>query len=214
MRAGTAPPPEVVDTLASLDGDDGLSLHDFLHDNRVFAELCAEYDAHRRRRRSSTTLEPAHDARAAVQAGVDRAGSLPRFRALHAVSTGYAGALGALVHRRTQAPFILTEHGIYTKERHGSISPTPPGSRTRRRAVPAARWAACASSGSSSSRRWGGWPTPPRTPSSRSTRGTARARSPTARDRARPASSRTASTCNGSRGCGGRPARPPDASSA
>ena len=40
-----------------------------------------------------------------------------RFRALHAVSTGYAGALGALVHRSTGTPLVLTEHGIYTKER-------------------------------------------------------------------------------------------------
>jgi glycosyltransferase involved in cell wall biosynthesis len=38
-------------------------------------------------------------------------------RAYHSVSTGYAGFLGALLHHRTQRPFILTEHGIYTKER-------------------------------------------------------------------------------------------------
>jgi polysaccharide biosynthesis protein PelF len=35
----------------------------------------------------------------------------------HAVSTGYAGFLGALLKRRYQKPFILSEHGIYTKER-------------------------------------------------------------------------------------------------
>ncbi|MEX0998843.1 MAG: GT4 family glycosyltransferase PelF [Thermodesulfobacteriota bacterium] len=37
--------------------------------------------------------------------------------AFHAVSTGYAGFLGALLHYRTNRPLILTEHGIYTKER-------------------------------------------------------------------------------------------------
>ena len=39
-------------------------------------------------------------------------------RALHAVSTGYAGFLGALIHHsRGGLPLILSEHGIYTKER-------------------------------------------------------------------------------------------------
>ena len=117
MRAGTAPPPEVVDTLASLDGDDGLSLHDFLHDDRVFAELCAEYDAHQPETSFIDYFWTLRTMHVPLFKLASIARSLPRFRALHAVSTGYAGALGALVHRRTKAPFILTEHGIYTKER-------------------------------------------------------------------------------------------------
>ena len=35
----------------------------------------------------------------------------------HSVSTGYAGYLGAMLKARTGAPFIISEHGIYTKER-------------------------------------------------------------------------------------------------
>lgn len=38
-------------------------------------------------------------------------------RAYHTVSTGYAGFLGALLRRRHGKPLILSEHGIYTKER-------------------------------------------------------------------------------------------------
>lgn len=38
-------------------------------------------------------------------------------RAYHAVSTGYAGLLGALLKERNGRPLILSEHGIYTKER-------------------------------------------------------------------------------------------------
>lgn len=38
-------------------------------------------------------------------------------RAYHAVSTGYAGFLGALLKEKTERPLILSEHGIYTKER-------------------------------------------------------------------------------------------------
>ncbi|MEG0139479.1 MAG: GT4 family glycosyltransferase PelF [Comamonas sp.] len=38
-------------------------------------------------------------------------------RILHTVSTGYAGFLGGLLHHQRQLPLILSEHGIYTKER-------------------------------------------------------------------------------------------------
>ena len=36
---------------------------------------------------------------------------------LHSPSTGYAGFLSTLISHHTGKPFILTEHGIYTKER-------------------------------------------------------------------------------------------------
>jgi len=117
MRTGTAPPPAVVDALAALDEADGLSLHEFLHDDGSFDALCEEYDA---RHAGESFLDFFWTARTMhlplfKLAGIAR--SLPRFRIVHAVSTGYAGALGALVRRRTNARFVLTEHGIYTKER-------------------------------------------------------------------------------------------------
>jgi len=42
---------------------------------------------------------------------------LPKSKVFHAPSTGYAGFLGALASYATERPFILTEHGIYTRER-------------------------------------------------------------------------------------------------
>jgi len=41
----------------------------------------------------------------------------PKTRVLHSISTGYAGFLGALMHFEYRYPFILTEHGIYIRER-------------------------------------------------------------------------------------------------
>ena len=38
-------------------------------------------------------------------------------RAVHCASTGYAGFLGALLEQTRGTPLILSEHGIYTKER-------------------------------------------------------------------------------------------------
>lgn len=47
---------------------------------------------------------------------------LPRARAYHAVSTGYAGALMARAAIETGRPGIVTEHGIYTNERRIEIT--------------------------------------------------------------------------------------------
>ncbi len=42
---------------------------------------------------------------------------VPKFKILHSASTGYAGFLGGLLQEKYATPYILTEHGIYTKER-------------------------------------------------------------------------------------------------
>ena len=42
---------------------------------------------------------------------------LPHFSVIHSPSTGYAGFLASLVRHERSAPFLLTEHGIYTRER-------------------------------------------------------------------------------------------------
>ncbi|MDD2710432.1 MAG: GT4 family glycosyltransferase PelF [Verrucomicrobiae bacterium] len=42
---------------------------------------------------------------------------VPAARLYHSVSTGYAGILGALASRHHNAGYLITEHGIYTKER-------------------------------------------------------------------------------------------------
>lgn len=41
----------------------------------------------------------------------------PRFKLLHTVSTGYAGYLASIISQSQQKPLILSEHGIYTRER-------------------------------------------------------------------------------------------------
>jgi glycosyltransferase involved in cell wall biosynthesis len=43
--------------------------------------------------------------------------SMPKCKVLHTPSTGYAGFLASLASYNTDTPMILTEHGIYTRER-------------------------------------------------------------------------------------------------
>jgi glycosyltransferase involved in cell wall biosynthesis len=47
---------------------------------------------------------------------------LPSARVYHAVSTGFCGLLGALARVRSGRPFLVTEHGLYTREREIEIA--------------------------------------------------------------------------------------------
>jgi glycosyltransferase involved in cell wall biosynthesis len=47
---------------------------------------------------------------------------IPQAKVYHTVSTGYAGLLGATAKCKYHKPLLLTEHGIYTKERKIEIS--------------------------------------------------------------------------------------------
>ncbi|MET3576618.1 GT4 family glycosyltransferase PelF [Bhargavaea ullalensis] len=46
---------------------------------------------------------------------------LPEVDLVHAVSTGYGGLLGSVLSMRFGCPLILTEHGLYTREREEEI---------------------------------------------------------------------------------------------
>lgn len=49
------------------------------------------------------------------------AGEIPKADIYHSVSTGYAGILGSCASYIFDKPFILSEHGIYTREREEDI---------------------------------------------------------------------------------------------
>ncbi|WP_369900571.1 GT4 family glycosyltransferase PelF [Bacillus manliponensis] len=47
--------------------------------------------------------------------------NFPKLDIVHSVSTGYGGLLGAAIGAKTNTPFLLTEHGIYSREREEEI---------------------------------------------------------------------------------------------
>ncbi len=77
--------------------------------------------------------------------------TIPEARAYHAISTGYAGLLGAYLERQRRRPFILTEHGIYTKERRIDLNQAewldqlgPPGAKNPEAGTPLRKlWIRC-----------------------------------------------------------------------
>lgn len=46
---------------------------------------------------------------------------IPEADIYHAISTGYAGIIGAIASYKTNKPYILTEHGIYPREREEEL---------------------------------------------------------------------------------------------
>jgi glycosyltransferase involved in cell wall biosynthesis len=94
-----------------------LNQEDFLYGHRSWEFIAAQY-----REFSSDpsfvdyfwTVRTMH---APVWILADVAKNLIPCKAYHTISTGYAGLLGALLKYRTRKPLILSEHGIYTKER-------------------------------------------------------------------------------------------------
>ncbi|MBU0651022.1 GT4 family glycosyltransferase PelF, partial [bacterium] len=47
---------------------------------------------------------------------------IPDAKVYHSPSTGYAGIIGAIAKIKNKRPFLITEHGIYTKERKMEIT--------------------------------------------------------------------------------------------
>lgn len=47
--------------------------------------------------------------------------NIPEADLYHSLSTGYAGVIGALSAKKYNKPYVLTEHGIYTREREEEI---------------------------------------------------------------------------------------------
>ncbi len=98
------------------------SASDISHEDFLYSEASWEYITRQYRERCT---EPSFVAyfwairamHAPLFVLADIAAGLPPVRAVHAISTGYAGLLGAMIRLRRNIPFVLTEHGIYTKER-------------------------------------------------------------------------------------------------
>lgn len=88
--------------------------------SRDFYEVCVEYYKERYDRtvfsRFLWTMRSMYFPLMAALSG-----ELAKADIFHAVSTGYAGVLGSFASYIQDRPFLLTEHGIYTREREEEI---------------------------------------------------------------------------------------------
>lgn len=94
-----------------------LPLADFLHGERSWEVICDRYRRHCTDPSFVDYFWTVRIMHAPLWKLARIAHQLIPARAYHAVSTGYAGFLGALLNHSHQRPLLLSEHGIYTKER-------------------------------------------------------------------------------------------------
>lgn len=96
----------------------GFSHSQFLHSKDAWEFISQQYLAH------STdpsfidyfwNIRNMHAPLWQLEKALDKA---PLTRVIHTISTGYAGLLACMLHQRYQYPLLLSEHGIYTKERN------------------------------------------------------------------------------------------------
>lgn len=96
---------------------EGAGTNDFFYSKAAWKQICESYSSNCPDASFQSYFWSVRNMHTPLMKIASIARSIPPTRVLHAVTTGYAGLLGAIVHQRTGRPLILTEHGIYTKER-------------------------------------------------------------------------------------------------
>jgi polysaccharide biosynthesis protein PelF len=94
-----------------------LTIDDFLHSELAWESICEHYRKHCSDPSFVDYFWTVRIMHQPLWTLAHVADQLIPVKVLHSVSTGYAGFLGALLHQTRDLPLILSEHGIYTKER-------------------------------------------------------------------------------------------------
>lgn len=103
--------------IQQLGHDNGLSYDDFLYSERSWQVLVDLYFSQSANQSFVDYFWTFRNIYSPLFTLAKIARQLPKATMFHSISTGYAGFLGALAKQSQKVPFLLTEHGIYTKER-------------------------------------------------------------------------------------------------
>ncbi|MCL2723543.1 MAG: GT4 family glycosyltransferase PelF [Polyangiaceae bacterium] len=95
----------------------GSILKDFLHSELSWDEITSRYRANCSELSFVDYFWTVRSVHAPLFMLALAAKNAPKARAYHTVSTGFAGFFGTILSQASGRPLILTEHGIYTKER-------------------------------------------------------------------------------------------------
>ncbi|MEJ2654712.1 MAG: GT4 family glycosyltransferase PelF, partial [Acidihalobacter sp.] len=114
LRAGNA---QVLDFGAHLESGDPLNEEAFLYGEPAWRYITAAYEGGATEPSFVDYFWTVRNLHRPIWALARATGRLPRARLFLSPSTGYAGLLGVLGAQAQQRPFVLMEHGIYTKER-------------------------------------------------------------------------------------------------
>jgi polysaccharide biosynthesis protein PelF len=95
----------------------GLDLKTFLHSKQSWSQICDSYTRYCTEPSFVNYFWTVRIMHMPLFRLAAMAAAIPPIKALHSISTGYAGFLAMLLKYQRGLPFILSEHGIYTKER-------------------------------------------------------------------------------------------------
>ncbi len=111
------PDVEEGDALLDLLAEGRIGREDFLHSKASWEAITAGYERYCTDPSFVNYFWTLRSMQAPVFMLAEAARRMPRARMLHSISTGYAGLLGCILQRRWRCRYLLSEHGIYTKER-------------------------------------------------------------------------------------------------
>ncbi len=97
--------------------DTKLSFEDFLYSERSFDYIRRQFNRHSSDPSFVDYFWTIRIMHAPIWRLAKIRDGLPAARVYHTISTGFAGLLGVLAKRRFRRPLLVSEHGIYTKER-------------------------------------------------------------------------------------------------
>lgn len=118
QQRGLADLDRMLDRLASrLLADPAKHELDFLFSERSWDEIARRYESGGCDRPFVEYFWTVRSMHAPLFALARAVPQVPPARAYHVVSTGFAGCMAALLAKARARPLVLTEHGIYTKER-------------------------------------------------------------------------------------------------
>ncbi len=118
QSSGEAVPQDLFEKMfAVLNTEHGISKQDFLYAEEAWKSLANTYLKHCPDYSFTQFFWTYRNLYAPLFLLAKIARQLPKARLYHTISTGYAGYLGAGAARLKNVPFLISEHGIYTKER-------------------------------------------------------------------------------------------------
>ncbi len=119
MRSHDMPTGDALASVINLVGNDkdGISQNDFLCSEEAWSFISDQYQEHCTAPSFVDYFWTIRTIHSPVFMLDQVARNIPKSKFYHTISTGYAGFLGALIALRQQSPLLISEHGIYTKER-------------------------------------------------------------------------------------------------
>lgn len=108
--------------MSSIQTPQGFTRQDFLHSQQSWDVLVQLYEIYAHNQSFIDYFWTFRNIYNPIFKLIEIARNLPKTRLVHSISTGYAGFLGALIKHHQDIPYLISEHGIYTKERKIDLS--------------------------------------------------------------------------------------------